>query len=252
MLLIVIAGACRKKETLTSPSQTNPQATPYSVRMTDLPGPYTAVNVDIQSVIITGSNGDVTLSTNAGIYNLLNYSNGSDTLIAQGNLNSTTGTVQQIRLVLGPNCSVVSGGTTYPLTVPSGEESGLKLQVHHTLQAGIAYQVLLDFDANQSIVAQGNGGFHLKPVIRTVEAALGGSNKGHVTPIGVPVSITATSSTGQSYSTIVSISGYFLLSGLPAGSYSVLINPVSPYNTQTVNNVNVTVGTVTDMGGISL
>jgi hypothetical protein len=34
------------------------------------------------------------------------------------------------------------------------------------------YHVLLDFDANKSIVKLGNGGYKLKPVIRTVETAM--------------------------------------------------------------------------------
>jgi hypothetical protein len=42
---------------------------------------------------------------------------------------------------------------------------------------GIMYHVLLDFDANKSIVKLGNGGYKLKPVIRTVESAISGAIK---------------------------------------------------------------------------
>lgn len=56
---------------------------PYSVRMTDAPGSYDAVFVDIQGVEVTGSGGEtLSLNVNKGIYNLLDFSNGVNTLIA--------------------------------------------------------------------------------------------------------------------------------------------------------------------------
>ena len=57
-----------------------------SVRMTDLPGNYDEVNVDIRGVEVTGNGGSVTLNINPGIYNLLDYANGVDTLIATGDV----------------------------------------------------------------------------------------------------------------------------------------------------------------------
>ena len=86
----------------------------YKVRMTDDPGPYSEVNVDIQSVQVIGAGGQtVSLNTNAGIYNLLDFSNGADTLIASSTLNSAA--VSQIRLILGPNNTIVLDGVTYPI-----------------------------------------------------------------------------------------------------------------------------------------
>jgi len=155
-LAAIVFFSCNKEE----PAAPKPVVpSPYFVRMTDAPGPYTAVNVDIQGVEVT-TNGSITmLNVNPGVYNLIDFSNGVDTLIATGNLVAER--VQQIRLILGPNNSVEIGGITYPLSTPSAQQSGLKLQVHQTLQAGVAYYVLLDFDANQSIVDQGNGTYSL-------------------------------------------------------------------------------------------
>src|SRR5688572_19475173 len=155
----VIFTFCKKDENKPVPSA----PTPYYVRMTDAPGNFTEVNIDLQGVEITGQGKTASLNVNPGIYNLLDFANGVDTLIATGSLNAAK--VQQIRLILGSNNSVVVDSVSYPLTIPSGSESGLKIQVHQTLQAGVAYEVLLDFDANQSVVLNGNGGYHLKPVI---------------------------------------------------------------------------------------
>lgn len=121
---------------------------------------------------------------------------------------------------------MVLDDTTYPLSTPSAEQSGLKLQVNQTLQEGIMYHVLLDFDANKSIIKLGNGGYKLKPVIRTVEIAVSGAIKGTITPIGTLAVATATNLNSlETYSTNVNIEGKYLIMGLPAGKYSLTITP---------------------------
>ncbi len=224
---------------------------PYAIRMTDAPGPYTAVNIDLQGVEITGSGGKtVMLNVHTGIYNLLNFSNGTDTLITSGTLADAK--VEQIRLILGPNNTVVVGNTTYPLSTPSADQSGLKLQVHQTLQAGILYSVLLDFDANKSIVETGNGTYKLKPVIRTIEAALSGAIKGKVLPLTTLAFVTATSASNETYSSAVNVNGDFLLMGIPAGIYSVTVTPVLPLLPVIRTNITVTTGATINIGTINL
>jgi hypothetical protein len=66
--------------------------------------------------------------------------------------------VQQIRLILGTRTQWY--GHNLSIEHSSAEQSGLKLQVNQTLQEGIMYHVLLDFDANKSIVKLGNGGIN--------------------------------------------------------------------------------------------
>lgn len=222
---------------------------PYSIRITDAPGPYDAVYIDLQGIEITGnSDNAVSLNMYPGIFNLLNFTNGVDTLISSGNLEDAR--VEQIRLILGPNNTVMVDGVSYPLSTPSAEQSGLKIQVHQTLQAGVQYNVLLDFDANKSIVFKGNGSYSLKPVIRTIEVATSGSIKGKITPIGTLAFVTATS--GISYSSNVSATGDFLIMGLPAGTYSFTVTPALPLIPFTQNNILVTTGVSTDLGIIAI
>ena len=242
LLLSSVFYSCKDKEETT-------KTYPYAISMTDAPGPYDAVYVDIQGIEITGGGGK-TVMTNVktGIYNLLNFTNGIDTLLATATLEDAK--VSQIRLILGPNNTVVVDNVSYPLSTPSAEQSGLKLQVHQTLQAGVLYSVLLDFDANQSIIKEGNGKYKLKPVIRTIETAISGAIKGKITPVGTLATVTATS--GTSYSSNVSASGDFLVMGLPPGNYDVTITPASPLNSVTKTNVTVTQGITTDLGTINL
>ncbi len=240
--LLIAAFACKKeKEDITPVSP----PTPYHIRMTDAPAAYLAVNIDLQAVEVTGSGRTVMLNVTPGIYNLLNFSNGLDTLIATGALTMTS--VEQIRLILGNNNTIVTSTGTYPLKTPSAQQSGLKLNVHHTLQPGVDYYVLLDFDAAQSIVENGNGDYSLKPVIRTIESALSGSIRGKISQPGVAATVTA-SSGSASYSSVVNANGDFVIAGLPAGSYTITVTPVLPYAPVSVANVTVTVGASTNVG----
>jgi len=236
--LILLIPACKK--------DSNDGKAHLSVRMTDAPATYDAVMVDIQAVEVLGSDGNaITLNTNAGIYNLLDFSNGLDTLIASADVNA--GTISQIRLILGPNNSVIVKGDVFPLSTPSAMQSGLKLQIHQTFEAGISYSILLDFDANKSVVVTGNGQYQLKPVIRTIDAAVNGSIKGRISPAGMVTLVTATSGV-ETYSSVTNDNGYFLIAGLPAGTYSVTLTPVLPLLPVTLTGKTVIVGNSTDIG----
>lgn len=236
--MVMLIPACNKDD--------NDEKAHLSIRMTDAPANYDAVMIDVQGVEIIGNSDKVyTLNTNTGIYNLLDYSNGLDTLIATGDLEA--GKISQIRLILGTNNTVVVDGLVHPLSTPSAQQSGLKLKVNETFEAGVSYSILLDFDANQSIVATGNGEYQLKPVIRTINSALSGSIRGSVTPIGLLAVVTATSA-GTAYSSVTNANGEFLISGLPAGVYSVTVSPNLPILPVTLTGKIVTVGTSTNIG----
>lgn len=228
------------------------QTYPVAIKMTDAPGPYEKVFIDLQGVEITGSDGQmVTTNVKKGIYNLLDFTNGVSTLIATDTLNVSK--VQQIRLILGPNNTVVINGATYPLSTPSADQSGLKLQVNETLQAGVLYNILLDFDANKSIVELGNGTYKLKPVIRTIQTAIGGSIKGKISPVGLAfVTVVNATDPTLSYSTNVNATGDFMVAGLPSGVYNITVTPALPLLPVVKNSVIVTTGLTTDVGTVTI
>lgn len=227
-------------------SNSTPALYPYSVRMTDAPGPYDEVNIDLQGVEVIGSNGQaVALSVRTGIYNILELTNGVNALIATSFL--TDANVNQIRLILGSNNTIVVDGVSHPLSTPSAEQSGLKLQISQTLQPNVENAVLIDFDANQSIVDNGNGTYKLKPVLRTIVTASTGKIKGRIAPSGTSAYITATS-LGGTYSTYVSAHGDYQILGLAAGVYAVTITPSPPFIAVTVPGVVVAVNATADVG----
>jgi hypothetical protein len=140
--------------------------TTLRIRLTDGPGDFQQVNVDIREIRVKTSNDTaqwILLQTNAGIYNLLDFQNGIDTLIASGPVPVVT--LKEVRFILGPDNSVMVDSIIYPLTTPSAQESGLKVKIDKNLGLDINTFVL-DFDAAESVKVQGNGIYKLHPVIK--------------------------------------------------------------------------------------
>ncbi|MFN0013448.1 MAG: DUF4382 domain-containing protein [Saprospiraceae bacterium] len=155
-LLVVLAiAACSKDDTTT-----------LSIRLTDGPGDFQQVNVDVQEVLVKTS-GDtskwLTLSAVPGVYDLLKLQNGVDTLIAVGSL--PTVVLKEVRLILGTNNTVMVDSVMHNLDTPSADQSGLKIKVDKKLAATLD-NLVLDFDAEKSIVKKGDGTYSLKPVIK--------------------------------------------------------------------------------------
>jgi hypothetical protein len=220
------------------------------VKLTDAPGAYDAINLSIKSVVIITDKGQYTLPVGPASIDILDFSLGKDTLLASQDIPS--GTIQQIRLVLNTTGNtLVVGGISSDLTTPSGQTSGVKLNVHETLTAGIDYTLKLDFDAARSIVLTGNGKYMLKPVIRAIAASVSGALTGTVTPKAALPQVYAIMGT-DTVGTVADTSGRFYFPGLAAGTYKVKFAPVSPYAGQTVSGVVVTNGSVKDMGTITI
>lgn len=249
LTVIAFTTACQSDDDNKNPAS-KPGYSDYKVSMTDAPGNFTEVNIDIEQIRVHSDvDGWVDLTTNTGVYNLLDFANGIDTLVASDSIPS--GRVSQIRFVLGDSNSVVVDGMEHPLTVPSGSQSGLKLQVHHDLIPNITYEVLVDFDAAQSIVLTGNGTYILKPVLRVITEGLNGGIKGDIDPNSVFANIYAVKGSDTTGATPDSL-GMFTINGLEADTYDVYINPAPPYLADTFNNVVVTAGSITDLGNITL
>jgi hypothetical protein len=185
-----------------------------------------------------------------GVYNLLDFRNGIDTVLASSDL--PAGTLSQMRLVLGSNNSVVIGGQAFPLKTPSAQQSGLKFNIHAKLTSGIVYRLWIDFNAGSSIVTTGNGGFILKPVIRTYTEAIGGSIKGHVLPGVAKPEVFAVSGTDTLLALPDSATGYYFFGGVNAGSWNLWLHAIDTTYKDTTFSVSVSTGVVTDAGTVTL
>lgn len=139
-----------------------------TVKMTDAPANYLAVNVDVIGMSVnTAGGGWIDLPVQAGVYDLLQLQD-SVTVVLANNVVIPTGRINQVRLLLGPNNSIITTAGTFPLTIPSGQESGLKINVNYDIINNANVIMVLDFDAGASVVENGNGSFSLKPVIKVL------------------------------------------------------------------------------------
>jgi hypothetical protein len=237
--------SCKKDNAVTGGNTAH-----VTVKMTDAPGAFDAVMLNIKSVVIVTDKGEQTLNVSGGPIDILHFRLGRDTVLADQDI--PAGTIQQVRLVLNDSGNeVIIGGVSHDLTTPSGQTSGVKLNVHDQLTAGIAYTLNLDFDAAQSIVVTGNGKYILKPVIRAIPQAVSGAVTGMVTPAASSPKVYAIIG-ADTIGTVADTTGKYYFSGLAAGTYQVKFVPVSPYAVKIVTNVAVTNGSVTDMGTVTI
>jgi hypothetical protein len=206
----------------------NNDATKIQFFLTDAPGNFQEVNIDIQAIQVIINDSIINLETNQGIYNLLEFVNGKDTLLVTDDIPS--GMLSQIRLILGENNSVMVDSVVYDIKTPSAQESGLKLNVHQDITPGTTYTYIIDFDAAKSIVKTGKGSskYILKPVIRVFTEAItvSGAIAGVVQPAEARPLILAIGPEDDTITTSNdTISGQFMFKGLTAGYYDLEFHP---------------------------
>ena len=215
-------------------------------RLTDAPGDYDKVNIDIVGVQVIINDTIIDLAVNEGIYNLLDFVNGKDTLLVDQSV--PAGKLSQVRLLLGENNTVEIGDSNYDLKTPSAQQSGLKLNVHADFVEGVAYEYTIDFDAARSIVVTGNGKYILKPVLKVFTKSVSGAISGVVSPVSARPAVYAISSGLDSVSAYAdTISGNFMFKGLDAGPYIVSFRPKSPFSDTLLKNIEVRNGSVTKL-----
>lgn len=235
-------SACEKSDT-TGTSRMN-------VRMTDAPGAYDSILLNVKEIEVITSVGKNTITVNAGPFDILAFRMGKDTLIASQDVPS--GRLQEIRLVLHDEGNrVVINGMSHDLNTPSGQSSGVKIKVQEELVANVAYTLLLDFDAAKSIVLTGNGKYILKPVIRAVPTGVSGAITGKVSPALSNPKVYAIIGT-DTLGTITDVNGVFWFPGVAAGTYKINIVPVVPFRDTSISNVVVSTAGVKDIGTILL
>jgi hypothetical protein len=212
------------------------------VSLTDAPAcGFDAVNVTVTKVRVHQSD---TVSDSAGGWseitlnparkiNLLDLTNG--VLEYLGETRLPAGHYTQVRLLLAANNasspvsnSVVlssASGAQIALRTPSAVQTGIKLVHGFDVAAGQRTDLVLDFDACKSVVALGNGGFLLKPVIKVIPTGRNGID-GFVDPalLGSNVMVSA-----QMDGTVIrstspdTTTGAFFLARLDPGNYDVVI-----------------------------
>lgn len=214
-------------------------------KLTDAPGPFDEVNVDITGLQVIINDSIVKLEVEQGVYNLLDFVNGKDTLLVKDEIPS--GKLSQVRLILGPDNSIKIGENTYELKTPSAQQSGLKLNVHADFLQGVAYEYTIDFDAARSVVETGNGKYILKPVLRVFTNSVSGAIKGVIRPIEAKPEVAVIDEADDTISTVLAdpATGNFMFMGIEAGTYKVGFHPQDPFADSLLKGIQVKNGSVT-------
>lgn len=193
---------------------------------------------------------------------LLTLTNG--TLVALGQTELPAGSYTQLRLVLAandalnPHANAVtpSGGSLTPLTTPSAQQSGLKLNVQMTVPAGEVADFAIDFDACKSFVKAGKSGkILLKPVLAVLPilSPAGQRIQGWLDPslqaAGTTVSVQAAGEVVRATPPLADGSGKFVLYPVPVGNYDLVVSaagratavvigvPSKPASSTTINSI---------------
>ncbi|MDZ4792919.1 MAG: DUF4382 domain-containing protein [Bacteroidota bacterium] len=247
----LLLGACSREKKNAAESSGNPNKARLQIALTDDPGDYQAVFIDVREIKINmtsdTANGWQTLqNVQAGQYDLLKLVNDDDTILADVDL--IPGRVHQIRLVLGPDNFVQIDNRLIRLEPPSAQQSGLKLNIQQDVKAGLLYKLTMDFDVAKSIVKTGNSKYILKPVIRTVLEAAGGVLQGYVKPFSFQTAVLVfrgpNDTVASTYSSL--INGGYRVRGLVPGTYSLLFFAGSSlYRDSVITGINVANGAIT-------
>jgi hypothetical protein len=251
-----------------------------AVFLTDGPGDFEAVNIDIQKVEVkvdkdekhkrddnrNGLDDDkddhlkrkddfgewIDLNFTPKVIDVLSLRNGIETQLGTANIDA--GTVRKIRITLGTKNSVVKGGVTYDLLMDSQTSNFLYIKLfddHRERGNRNDVKVWVDFDIASSIV-EANGRFFLKPVLRPFCNANFGEIEGKVLPLDAKAVVRVSNGAGFNAVALPSRDGAFKVRGLKDGTYSVTVEGLAPYKPQTITNVVVKKGRDTKVGTITL
>lgn len=216
--------------------------------LTDAPAcGFDAVNVTIEKVRVHQNAGvddendtgwvDVPI-TDVKRVDLLSLTNGVIEELGQTSL--PAGKYTQLRLVLADNQGaplansvVPSGGAETALQTPSGQQSGLKINVDIDVAEGQTADFVLDFDACKSVVTAGNSGrYNLKPVLTAIPR-LSDAGMRVIGYVGEAIATSGTTVSLQSDGKVVKATppivadgptkGQFVLYPVPTGHYDLVV-----------------------------
>jgi hypothetical protein len=137
------------------------------VLLTDAPGDFDEVWVDLSHVEIETDGGWLMLAEDAQSFDLLTLQD--DVTAALGGGLLAPGRYNQLRLVVD-SAHVVIDGATEPLTIASGSQTGVKIDLDAEIEGQMTYKLVIDFDAAKSVKHTGQG-WLMTPVVTVKELA---------------------------------------------------------------------------------
>jgi len=157
-------------------------------------------------------------------FNLLELVNGNFAEV--GEIDLEPGHYSQIRIIIDSATITVAGETT-DLFIMSGDTSGVKLTKAFDIEPNTITELIVDFDAGQSVWESppGSGSYQLQPTLRLEAVIVSGSISGTVTPLNIDAMVIAYEAGTETVITstyVDTLSGDYMLIPLLAGTYDLM------------------------------
>jgi hypothetical protein len=248
LLIIVSFLSCNKETT-----ESSQEMGTLTIYLTDAPAVYDSVNITFSEISAHIDDEWIVVPGDPITVDLLEWTHGNSMVLRSSDV--PTGHYTQIRIKID-DAQIGVQDTVYPLTVPSGAQTGLKFGPEFTINSGSTYELVVDFDVSRSIVTTGPpnnpNGYKLKPHIRVTSMAITGSISGTISnPDSLPVAYAIQESETITSSIVDPKYGYFMLSFLPEGFYKVSVTDTSGNSYEQIG-VEVIAGSDNDLGTIKL
>jgi len=255
-----------------------PRTDSFQLFLTDGPGDFQKVNIDIQKVEIKVDNDSmhkhddrfgandsdnddhlknkdefgewIDLKFTPGIIDVLSLRNGVEAKLGEANI--AAGTVRKIRITLGSNNSVVKDSATYRLGLINPTNNYLYVKLfneHRQKVSSNDTKAWVDFDIAKSIV-EVNGAYFLKPVLRPFCDINFAAAQGKVLPGGIKATVSFSDGAGFNAIALPAPSGEFKIRGLKEGNYTITY-VADGYVTHT-KNATVKKGELTKLAEVTL
>ena len=191
LLLATFFSSCNEDAIRESLNNSNQQIQESNlvIKLTDAPFEMDileSVEVEISKIDMRHDGEFVTLHEGFVTYDILKLRGGlTETLV---NTPIEPGTIDHLRLFIESATITMKNGDVYPMNVPSGAQTGLKLFLEPSLEivtGHVSYELILDFDISQSFIPLGNPssangitGFNFNPVVRVANESIHGRISG--------------------------------------------------------------------------
>ena len=243
--------SCKKEGSTSVNSNLN---VPHSVKifLTDHQTPvFDSVFIDIQKLEVKveddslHNEGWVTVAIRPGIYNILRFRNGLDTLFATGNLPNAK--IKKLRLTLGNANSAMKNNQSFPLRLHDEDRQVVADLDESNFEIVAPGQLLfwIDFDAAGSIQVDNSGSgnnhcFRIKSHINIFTKHKSGELEGKVLPRAADAIVMAIIGTDTTMAIPEDDNGEFKIMGLKAGTYKIFYDAQNGYADTTLLNIPVT------------
>jgi hypothetical protein len=258
MAVVVIFFSCQKiVDAPADEANIPPGKSELQIMLTDDPSQiFDSIFIDIKRVEVkvkdsTGAERWDTLIIRAGIYNILRFRNGLDTLLATGYI--PNGQIKKIRITLGTNNFVMLNGVSMPLNLNSSD-AVITLDVDGKVDriGTRRFKIWLDFDGHGSIRIKSNGRLELKLKLSHFCNSNSGEIEGEIKPGGALPAIVKAIAGTDTLTAIPDREGEFKIRGIKTSTATLIITPSNGYKDSVITNIPIRMGNDTDLGKIVL